>query len=175
MKLDEQLICKKTVYSGKIFDVEQRTVKLPDGREGIYDIVKSFDACAIVALDDDDNVIMVNQYRQSAKKVLLEIPAGKIDPGEDPDVCALRELAEETGYRANSIKKLASIRVSPGFVTEVIHIYKATGLTLGDTDFDDDEFIEITKIPLSSVYDMISSGEIEDAKTISGLLMVMKR
>jgi ADP-ribose pyrophosphatase len=130
MKLDEQLICKKTVYSGKIFDVEQRKVTLPDGREGHYDIVKSSDACAIVAIDDDNNVIMVNQYRQSAEKILLEIPAGKIDPNEDPDVCALRELAEETGYRAEKVEKLASVRVSPGFLTEVIHIYKATGLSL---------------------------------------------
>jgi ADP-ribose pyrophosphatase len=118
---------------------------------------------------------MVNQYRQSAEKVLLEIPAGKIDPGEDPDVCALRELAEETGYSAEKVEKLASVRVSPGFLTEVIHIYKATGLTLGDTNFDEDEFIETIKIPLSKTSDMIKNGEIEDGKTISGLLMVMKR
>lgn len=172
MKLDEQLICEKTVYSGKIFDVKQCKVKLPDGRFGQYDIVKSADACAIVAIDEDMNVIMVKQYRHSAKSVLLEIPAGKIDAGEAPLDCALRELAEETGLRAQKIEKLISIRVSPGFCTEVIHIYKATKLTQGDTNFDEDEFIETIKIPLKKAYDMIKEGIIEDAKTISGLLAV---
>ncbi len=170
MKLKGQLIDEKTLYSGKIFDVKQAKVELPDGRLGIYDIVKSPDACAVVALDDNNNVIMVKQYRPSAEKIMLEIPAGKIDEGEDPAKCALRELSEETGYRAQEIEKLFSIHVSPGFCTEIIHIFKAAKLTLGDTDFDDDEYIQMVKIPLEKTYDMIKNGEIEDAKTISGLL-----
>lgn len=174
MKL-EKLISSYVVYSGKIFDVEQRKVELPDGRKGLYDIVKSPNACAIVAIDEDDNVVMVKQYRQSAQRCLLEIPAGKIDKGEDPKECALRELQEETGYKAKKIEKLFSIRMSPGFCTEVIHIYKATQLTLGKTDFDENEFIETIKIPLNDICDMIKNCEIEDAKTISGILTIIKR
>ncbi len=170
MELKEKILDKKTVYSGKIFDVEQRTVELPDGRQTLYDIVKNPNACAVVALDEDDNVIMVRQFRQSAGKVLLEIPAGKIDKGENPDICAERELKEETGYEAQKIEKLFGVRVSPGFSTEIIYIYKATGLTLGETDFDEDEFIETEKIPLKKLYEMIKKGEIEDAKTVSGIL-----
>ena len=173
MQLEQQVKSKKTLYTGKVFDIEQIKVTLPDDREGTYDIVKSPNACAIVALDEEENVIMVKQYRPSANKVLWEIPAGKIDEGEEPEPCAIRELQEETGYIAGNIESLFSIRVSPGFCTEVIHIYKATELTLGKTDFDDDEFIETTKIPLIQVLKMIKNGEIEDAKTISGILAVI--
>jgi len=170
MELKEKLINTKTIYSGKIFDVQQRMIELPDGRQTQYDIVKNPNACAIVALDSDDNVIMVRQFRQSAGKILLEIPAGKIDKGEDPDNCAARELKEETGYSAQKIERLFGARVSPGFSTEIIFIYKATELTLGETDFDEDEFIETEKVPLEKAYKMIKKGEIEDGKTISGIL-----
>lgn len=172
MELKEKLLKTETIYDGKIFDVQQRTIELPDGRRTVYDIVKNPNACAVVAMDDDDKVIMVRQFRQSAGKVLLEIPAGKIDEGEDPDTCAVRELQEETGYLANTIEKLFGIRVSPGFSTEIIHIYKATGLTPGDTNFDEDEFIETIKVPIKELYNMIKKGEIDDAKTISGILAV---
>ncbi|MCK5129243.1 MAG: NUDIX hydrolase [Clostridiales bacterium] len=174
MKLIENIISRKKVYQGKIFDVEQRLVTLPNQKEGIYDIVQSADACAIVALDAQGNVILVNQFRQSAEKVLLEIPAGKIDVGEDPDKCAARELQEETGYEAGKIAKLFSIRVSPGFCTEIIHIYKASELVAGKTAFDEDEFIETIKVPLDEAINMIQQGIIEDAKTIAGLLAVDK-
>ena len=172
MELKEKLIGNKTIYSGKIFDVQQRAIELPDGRQTVYDIVKNPNACAIVALDRDDNVIMVRQFRQSAGKVLLEIPAGKIDRGEDPDTCAARELREETGYTAQNIERLFGARVSPGFSTEIIYIYKATGLSLGETSFDEDEFIETVKVPLKEAREMIKKGEIEDGKTISGVLAV---
>ena len=170
MELKEKLISSKTIYNGKIFDVQQRNIELPDGRQTVYDIVKNPNACAVVALDEDENVIMVRQYRQSAGKVLLEIPAGKIDEGEEPDTCAARELQEETGYAAQKIERLFGMRVSPGFSTEIIYIYKATKLTLGKTNFDEDEFIETIKVPLKKLYEMIIKGEIEDGKTISGVL-----
>jgi ADP-ribose pyrophosphatase len=172
MELKEKLIETETIYTGRIFNVELRKIKLPDGRQTVYDIVKNPNACAIVALDGEDNVIMVRQFRQSAGKVLLEVPAGKIDEGEDPDACAARELAEETGYTAQKIERILSARVSPGFSTEIIYIYKATGLTPGETDFDEDEFIETVKVPLKKAYGMIKKGEIEDGKTISGVLAV---
>ncbi len=172
MELKEKLINLETIYEGKIFDVQQRLIELPDGRQTVYDIVKNPNACAVVPMDDDGNVIMVRQFRQSAGKVLLEIPAGKIDEGEDPDTCAVRELQEETGYIAGNIEKLADMRVSPGFSTEIIYIYKAENLEIGETNFDEDEFIETVKLPLSEVYRMITKGEIEDGKTICGILAV---
>jgi ADP-ribose pyrophosphatase len=172
MELKEKLIETKTIYEGKIFDVQQRLIELPDGRQTIYDIVKNPNACAVVPLDEGGNVIMVRQFRQSAGKVMLEIPAGKIDEGEDPDTCAVRELQEETGYIAGNIKKIVDMRVSPGFSTEIIYIYEATELTIGKTNFDEDEFIETEKIPLETLYQMILKGEIEDGKTISGILAV---
>ncbi len=172
MELKEKLIKIETIYEGKIFDVQQRLIKLPDGRETVYDIVKNPNACAVVPMDDEGNVIMVRQYRQSAGKVLLEIPAGKIDEGENPDKCAVRELQEETGYIAGNIEKVVDMRVSPGFSTEIIYIYKAYNLTQGETNFDEDEFIETEKIPLEDMYQRVIKGEIEDGKTICGILAV---
>ena len=169
MKLEQKIISQETVFEGKVFDIEKVRVKLPDGRCGTYDIVKTSDACAVVALDDMQNVIMVRQFRQSAEKVLLEIPAGKIDEGEEPKECAVRELQEETGYKAGNIEKILSIRVSPGYTTEVIHVYKATELAISDTNFDEDEFIETVKIPVDEVIEMIKKGEIEDGKTIAAI------
>jgi ADP-ribose pyrophosphatase len=172
MELKEKLVSTETIYEGKIFDVEQRLITLPDGRETIYDIVKNPNACAVVPMDGDGNVIMVRQFRQSAGKVMLEIPAGKLDEGEDIDACAVRELQEETGYIAGKIEKIVDMRVSPGFSTEIIYIYKAENLTLGETNFDEDEFIETEKIPLDTLYQMIIKGEIEDGKTICGVLAI---
>lgn len=117
---------------------------------------------------------MVRQYRITADKILLEIPAGKIDAGESPLECVNRELKEETGYIAKNIKFLFAPLVSPGFATEHIHIYLATDLTLDEIDLDDDEFVETVKIPLAKAVDMIMNDEIEDSKTISGILAVAR-
>lgn len=172
MNLEEKRLSRETVYKGAIFYVEKRMVRLPNGKEARRDIVVNPNATAIVALDDEDRVIMVKQYRESAGRVMLEIPAGKMDEGEDPETCASRELREETGYTAKSLKRLFASRVSPGFSSEIIYTYLAEGLELGDTDPDEDEFVETLKMPLGEVVDMILRGEIEDGKTIAGILAV---
>ncbi len=172
MRLEETPISSEVVYEGKIFYVEKRMVRLPNGKEARRDIVVNPNATAIVALDDEDRVIMVKQYRESAGRIMLEIPAGKMDPGEDPETCAIRELREETGYRAKSLTKLMGMRVSPGFSSEIIYLFVARDLDLGEVDPDEDEFVEVVKIPLKELVEMIMRGEIEDGKTIAGILAV---
>ncbi len=172
MNMKYKIISEKKIYKGKIFDINQLNVTLPDDRARVYDVLETSNACAVLALDDKDNIVLITQYRPSAGKIMLEIPAGKIDEGEKPETCAVRELKEETGYTAGKIEKMFSMYVSPGYSTEIIHIYKATKLTLGTTDFDEDEFIETTKIPLKDAIEMIENGDIEDAKTISAILAV---
>jgi len=169
-KLIEKKVDSKTLFEGVIFNVERQKVLLPNGKDAIRDIVVNPNAAAVVAIDNDNNVIMVKQFRATVGKVLLEIPAGKLDKGEDPLKCASRELREETGYTSKDIKFLFAPLVSPGFATEHIHIFMATDLTLGKVDPDEDEFVETVKIPITKVIDMIMNGEIEDSKTVSGVL-----
>ena len=169
-KLSEKTISEKTIYDGIIFSVKQKKVLLPNNKEALRDLVVNQNASAIVPIDANSNVIMVKQYRTTAETVMLEIPAGKLDAGEDPIECAARELREETGYSAEKIDFLFSPMVSPGFSTERIHIFMATNLTSGDIDPDEDEFVETVKIPILKVIEMIMSGEISDSKTVSGVL-----
>lgn len=169
-KLTEKKLNSETIYEGAIFDVQRQQVTLPNGKETIREIVVNPNAAAVVAIDDENNVIMVKQFRAAKGKIMLEIPAGKFDEGEDAFVCAKRELKEETGYTAGNVKFLFAPMVSPGFSTEHIHIFMATDLQIGDTNLDEDEFVEIYKIPITDVVDMIMNGEIEDGKTVSGVL-----
>ncbi len=169
-KLSEQKISSEVIYEGVIFNVEKQRVILPNGNEAVRDIVVNPNASAIVAIDNNNNVIMVKQYRTSNNRIMLEIPAGKLDKGEKPIECAKRELREETGYIPENINFLFSPMVSPGFSTEHIHIFMATNLSLGETDPDDDEFVEVVKLPITEAIEKIMNGQIEDGKTISGIL-----
>ena len=169
-KLIEKKISTETLFEGVIFKVERQTVLLPNGKEAIRDIVVNPNAAAIVAIDENNNIIMVRQFRATEGKIMMEIPAGKLDAGEEPRNCAMRELREETGYIAKKVDFLFASMVSPGFATEHIHIFMATGLELGDTEPDEDEFVETLKVPISDVIEMIMKGEIEDSKTVSGVL-----
>ncbi len=169
-KLSEKTISEKTIYEGLIFTVKQKKVLLPNNNEALRDLVVNPNAAAIVPVDKENNIIMVKQYRTSAEKIMLEIPAGKLDEGETTLECAKRELKEETGYSAEKIDFLFAPMVSPGFSSERIHIFMATGLTPGNTAPDEDEFVETVKVNISEVINMIMSGEIEDGKTVSGVL-----
>ncbi len=169
-RLEEKTISEKTIYEGIIFSVKQKKVLLPNNKEALRDMVVNPNAAAIVPIDENNNVIMVKQYRTTAEKVMLEIPAGKLDAGEVPAECAARELREETGYSAEKIEFLFAPMVSPGFSTERIHIFLATNLKPGNTDPDDDEFVETVKVPIKEVIQLIMSGEIPDSKTVSGVL-----
>ncbi|MCD6321822.1 MAG: NUDIX hydrolase [Clostridiales bacterium] len=171
MNIKETFKSKETVYTGKFISVEKRIYKLCNGKDAQRDIVVHPEACAVVALDSIGDIYLVEQYRAAFDKILLEIPAGKLDPGETPGEGLIRELKEETGLSAGKISHLTSIAVSPGFCTEIIHIYLAEDLTEGETNPDDDEYLLISKMSLKAAKKAASDGTFTDAKTITGILM----
>jgi ADP-ribose pyrophosphatase len=147
-------------------------VKLQNGVDARREVVEHRGATAIVPLFEDGRIILVRQYRYPVTTELLEIPAGTLEADEDPEVCARRELEEETGYKCREIKKLGAIFVAPGYSTEKIHIYLAKGLVKTQANTDEDEIINVEIMPVSTVLQMASSGMIQDAKTIAGLYMI---
>ena len=174
MKKPYEVIDSKIAYTGKIIDIKVDTISLPDGKTATREIVERGDATAIVPIDEEGNVILVEQYRHGARSMVLEIPAGMLEKGEDPKECAIRELEEETSFIAKNITHITTMYPTVGFCTEKLHIYLAKDLEQGNFNFDDDEFIEVKKVPLEKAIDMIYTGEIIDAKTIIGLLSCKK-
>jgi 8-oxo-dGTP pyrophosphatase MutT (NUDIX family) len=171
MDLNETVIGSETIYQGKIVCLRLDRVRLPDGRESKREIVEHHGAVCIVPVRDDRMVLMVRQFRLAAGKILLEIPAGTLEAGEAPLACAARELEEETGYRAAHLQPLFSAYLAPGYSTELIHAYLATGLTLGRSHTDEDENVELVPVSLDEIERKIQAGEFQDAKTISALLV----
>ena len=171
MDISEKFISKELVYKGSFIEVEKRKYSLCDGKEAYRDIVVHPEACAVVAVDKENNIYLVKQYRAAFDRVLLEIPAGKMDPGETPEECVKRELEEETGLKAEKFTILSSIAVSPGFCTEVIHIYLAEGLHDGNASPDEDEHLLVSKMNLNEARNNVFNGTFSDAKTISGVLL----
>lgn len=157
-------------FAGRVFRVEVHQVRLPDGSLANREIVRHNGGACIAAIDDDENVYLVRQFRKPFDAELLELPAGKLEIGEDPLACARRELTEETGLSAESIEWLATAYPSPGYVSETLSIYLATGLTFGESNLDDGEFLSVHPYPLNEALAMIDRGEILDAKTQIGLL-----
>jgi ADP-ribose pyrophosphatase len=170
----DDVIESKPVYEGRILKMRVDTIRLPDGKTGTREIVEHRGAVAIVPLIDPQTVIMVRQYRSAARQVLLEIPAGTREVDEDEDTCARRELAEETNYQATHLIKLFQSYVAPGYSSELIHVYLAYGISYADGTPDDDEFVEVEKVPLADVPDMIARGDIQDGKSIGGLLATIQ-
>ena len=169
--LAEKPLTEDVMWTGRIFNVNRLRVELPDGRQALRDVVRHPGAVAVVALTDDGRICLVRQYRTSLARVTVEIPAGKLDPGEDPLACARRELKEETGMEASQMAFLTTIATSDGFTDELIHIYMATGLTFAASDPDADEFINVDLVPLSELIDAVLDGRIEDCKTVTGALI----
>lgn len=169
--LYEHISSENRVWDGKIFSVDRLKVKLTDGREATRDVVRHSGAVAIVALTDDGRICLVRQYRTALNRVTVEIPAGKLKPGEDPLDCARRELLEETGMVPASIAYLTTIASSAGFSDELIHIYMATGLSFTASNPDADEFINVDLVTLNELVDAVLDGQIEDAKTVVGALI----
>jgi len=167
----ERVIKSQPIYDGRIVRFRVDTIELPDGRTTIREIVNTPGAVTIIPLTDDRQVRMVRQYRSAIGKYLLELPAGTLQPGETPEEAAPRELAEETGDRATHWRYLTSFYTMPGVCSEIIHLFLATGLTVGETNRDVDETIEVITLPLEQALDMVKSGLICDAKTIVGLFM----
>ena len=168
--LAEEVLSEDVAWTGRIFNVDRLEVRLPDGREAQRDVVRHPGAVAIVALTDDGSICLVRQYRTALGRVTVEIPAGKLAPGEDPLDCANRELLEETGVRAEKVAFLTTIATSVGFADELIHIYLATGLSFQGSSPDADEFINVDVVPLEELVDAVLDGRIEDAKTVVGAL-----
>jgi len=169
--LVEKLIDSTRVFEGRMISVRVDNVQLPTEKKVTREVVEHPGAVAVVAIREDKTVVMVRQYRHPAGKILLEIPAGKLDEGENPDACAVRELEEETGYKAAVIRKLATVYTTPGFTDELMHIYAAEGLGQSKQNMDEDEFIDIDYYTPQQLKEMIQAGQIEDAKTLLGLFM----
>ncbi|WP_196594597.1 NUDIX domain-containing protein [Pectinatus sottacetonis] len=173
--LIEKKISSTAVFTGNLLHVKKDTVELPNGSTAYREWIKHPGASAIIPYTASGDIIMVRQYRYPVQQVTLEIPAGKLDlNGENPLDCAKRELSEETGYKAEKYTKLLILATTVGFSNEYIHIYLAEKLTAGKMHPDEDEFINLVKIPLSKAVKMIYNGEIIDAKSISAILLVDK-
>jgi len=162
----------RNIYTGKVITLNIDTVQLPNGVTVDLETIRHPGAAAVVPLKDDGTVVLIRQFRHAAGGFIYEIPAGKLAPGEDPLHCASRELEEEVGYRAASFELLSSIFTAPGFADEVIHVYKATGLTKGRQHLDRDEVLDVIEMPLSEAITKIEDGTIRDGKTIVGLQAV---
>ncbi|HIU04934.1 MAG TPA: NUDIX hydrolase [Candidatus Coprousia avicola] len=169
-ELHEEVIDSEIAWRGKIFDVERLQVRLPNGHTSVRDVVRHRGAAAVVALTTSGKIALVRQYRTSLGRVTVEIPAGKLDSGEDPLECAKRELKEETGFVAGRIAYLTTIATSCGFADELIHIYLATQLSFEGARPDDDEFLNVDLVPVGELVDAVLDGKIEDAKTVVGAL-----
>ena len=162
----------RNIYTGKVVTLNIDRVTLPNGATVDLETIRHPGAAAVVPLKDDGTVILIRQFRHAAGGFIYEIPAGKLHPGEDPVLCASRELEEEVGYQASSCELLTSIFTAPGFADEVIHVYKATGLTKGRQQLDPDEVLEVIEMSLEEAVAKIEDGTIRDAKTIVGLQTV---
>ncbi|BFU89209.1 MAG: Methanol dehydrogenase activator [Nitrospira sp.] len=162
----------RNIYTGKVVTLNVDTVLLPNGVTVDLETIRHPGAAAVVPIKDDGTVVLIRQFRHAVGGFIYEIPAGKLSPGEEPLHCAARELEEEVGYRASSFELLSSIFTAPGFADEVIHVYKATGLTKGRQQLDRDEVLEIVEMPLHLAITRIQDGTIRDGKTIIGLQAV---
>lgn len=163
-------IGRKEVYRGKIFKVVQDEILFEDGKTAQWDLVIHNGATAIVPLTQDNEVILVKQYRNAEDGPVIEIPAGKLEKGEEPLICAKRELEEEIGYKSECIEKICEMYTAVGFSDEKLYLYIARNLIQSHQKLDEDEYIELIKYPLEETIKMIFTGEIHDSKTIVGLL-----
>lgn len=175
MNLNEQPLSADYKYRGRIINLRVDTALLPNGSSAIREVVEHPGGVCVAALTEDGCLLFVRQFRYPYQKVLLELPAGKLDPGEDPLEAGKRELREETGAEAARYESLGELYPSPGYCGEIIHLYAATGLTFGQMSPDEDEFLEVEKIPLEEAARMVLDNEIADAKTQAAVLKVYCR
>ena len=171
MTFEEKTLKSEKIYDGAIINLRRDKVTVQGGIS-YREIVEHNGGAVMAALTEDKKLIMVRQYRKPAGKVILEVPAGKIDPGEKPMDAAIRELKEETGYTASKVELLTEFYPSVGYSEEKLYLYLCTGLTPGETCFDENEAIDIEEIQLDKLFKMAMCGEIDDAKTLIATLMV---
>jgi ADP-ribose pyrophosphatase len=172
---DNPRVSTRRVYTGRVINLDVDTVRFPNGSVGELEMIRHPGASAVVPFlsdpaGDDPQVMLIRQYRYAAERYLYEVPAGRLDADEPPDVCARRELREETGCEAERVEHLTTIYTTPGFTDEKIHLFMAVGLTRGDMAHEADEFIEVETMLLSRALSLVERGEIQDAKTALALL-----
>lgn len=172
-----KLIKSDILFQGKVFDLKVDEIEYNStGNKGRREVAVHPGGAVVVALTDENKIVMVKQFRYPHQEWVLELPAGKLDDNEDPKICATRELTEETGYTAMQIHKLGKIYTTPGFCNEVLHIYLAENLTAGKHNREEgEEGMEIFEFTIDEINEKIRSGEIVDAKTISGIYMYLNR
>ncbi len=170
-----RVVTSERVFSGKLLRVDREEVLLPGGKRAILETIRHPGAAAVLPFLPGERVVLIRQYRHAAGGFILEVPAGKLDPGEAPEACALREVEEETGWRAGRLLPLGSILTTPGFTDEVIWLFEAHGLVAGGRHLDPDEVIEVLEVPFEQAMGMVLAGEIRDAKSVAAILLAHAR
>jgi ADP-ribose pyrophosphatase len=171
---EEETLHTRAVFEGRAVRLRIDTVKTADGRKSTREIVEHGDCIAVIAIDEDDNILLVKQYRKAIEKELLEIPAGGIDASEEPEEAVRREMQEETGYLPGKVERLGGFYSTPGYCTEYLYLYLATELTPSRLHAEDTAGISLVRVPLSEIPALLTSGKIEDAKSIAGLHMYLE-
>jgi ADP-ribose pyrophosphatase len=166
--LEEKTLKSEEIFSGKVISLHLQDVELPNGKQSKREIIKHPGAVAILAVTEDNKIVMVEQYRKALERTIVEIPAGKLEKGEEPALCARRELEEETGYVCESLELLTSFYTSPGFADEIVHVFLAKGLTEKENSaaLDEDEFLNLEELTLEEALQYVKEQKIYDAKTI---------
>lgn len=165
----EKVLSSQMIYKGRAVNLRVDTIELPDGRQTTREVVEHSDCVAMVVLDEQDNVLMVRQYRTPVERELLEIPAGGIDPGESPEDAVRRELREETGYSPRRVEKLGGFYSTPGYCTEYLYLFLASDLVHSPLHAEDTDSISLVRVPVDQIHHMVTSGTICDAKSVAGL------
>lgn len=171
---EEKTLSSRLIYDGRAVRLRVDTVQMASGRETTREIVEHSDCVAIIAVDASDNVLLVRQFRKPVEKELLEIPAGGIEPGEDPTATVSRELREEIGYLPRKVERIGGFYSTPGYCTEYLHLYLATDLIRSQLYAEDTENIKLIPVPISQISSLVASGSICDAKSIAGLLTYLE-
>jgi len=166
-----EFLRSETLLKGRAFLIRRDYLKTPDGRETKFDIIEHGGSVIIVPVDKDGNLLFVRQYRHAAGMDLLELPAGTLEDGEDPALCAAREIREETGFAAEKIEKIGDFYLAPGYSTEFMHVYLAQKLRHDPLEADDDEFLSVETIPFAEAIQMAERGEMPDAKSLAALFL----
>lgn len=172
--IEEKILLSEPIYEGKLVRLYKETVELPDGQQAYREIVRHPGAVAMVPLLPEGDVLLVRQYRAAVQKILLEIPAGTLEPGEDLLDAAARELREEIGYRPGKLVRLGAEYTAPGYTSELIHLFLATDLAPARLEADADEFLEVVRLPLAAALRQVIQGDIPDGKTQIALLLAAR-